>query len=174
MAILALTTDLSDIRKRLGRIVIGYNKKKQPVTAEDLKCAGSMAVLMKDAIKPNLLQTLENTPCLVHAGPFANIAHGNSSIIADQIALRLTDYVVTESGFGADCGMEKFMDIKCRYSGLKPNCVVMVRSIRALKMHSGKYKVCLLYTSDAADDLLCVHLGVRRIIKKKTHNNHHQ
>ncbi len=141
MAILALTTDLFDIRKRLGRIVVGYTKNKQPVTAEDLKCAGSMAVLMKDAIKPNLLQTLENTPCFVHAGPFANIAHGNSSIIADQIALRLTDYVVTESGFGADCGMEKFMDIKCRYSGLKPDCVVMVCSIRALKMHSGKYKV---------------------------------
>ena len=141
MAILALTSDLSDIRKRLGRIVIGYTRHKSPVTAENLKCAGSMAVLMKDAIKPNLLQTLENTPCFVHAGPFANIAHGNSSIIADQIALRLTDYVVTESGFGADCGMEKFMDIKCRYSGLKPDCVVMVCSIRALKMHSGKYKV---------------------------------
>ena len=93
---------------------------------------------MKEAIKPNLLQTLENTPCFVHAGPFANIAHGNSSIIADQIALRLSDYVVTESGFGADCGMEKFMDIKCRYSGLIPSCVVMVTSIRALKMHSGK------------------------------------
>ena len=169
MAILALTTDLSDIRKRLGRIVIGYNKKKQPITAEDLKCAGSMAVLMKDAIKPNLLQTLENTPCLVHAGPFANIAHGNSSIIADQIALRLTDYVVTESGFGADCGMEKFMDIKCRYSGLKPNCVVMVCSIRALKMHSGKYKVVPGKPLDpglAQEDIEAVTQGSENLIKQ--------
>jgi formyltetrahydrofolate synthetase len=169
MAILALTTDLSDIRKRLGRIVIGYNKKKQPVTAEDLKCAGSMAVLMKDAIKPNLLQTLENTPCLVHAGPFANIAHGNSSILADQIALRLTDYVVTESGFGADCGMEKFMDIKCRYSGLKPNCVVMVCSIRALKMHSGKYKVVPGKPLDpglAQEDIEAVTQGSENLIKQ--------
>jgi len=169
MAILALTTDLSDIRKRLGRIVIGYNKKKQPVTAEDLKCAGSMAVLMKDAIKPNLLQTLENTPCLVHAGPFANIAHGNSSILADQIALRLTDYVVTESGFGADCGMEKFMDIKCRYSGLKPNCVVMVCSIRALKMHSGKYKVVPGKPLDpglAQEDIEAITQGSENLIKQ--------
>jgi len=141
MAILALTTDIFDLRHRLGRIVVGYAKDKKPITAEDLQCAGAMTVLLKDAIKPNLLQTLENTPCFVHAGPFANIAHGNSSIIADQIALRLSDYVVTESGFGADCGMEKFMNIKCRYSNLKPDCVVMVCSIRALKMHSGKYKV---------------------------------
>ncbi|BER92863.1 MAG: formate--tetrahydrofolate ligase [Candidatus Atribacteria bacterium] len=141
MAILALTTDIFDLRKRLGRIVVAYNERKEPVTAEDLRCAGAMTVLMRDAIKPNLLQTLENTPCFVHAGPFANIAHGNSSIVADQIALRLADYVVTESGFGADCGMEKFMNIKCRYSGLRPDCVVMVCSIRALKMHSGKYKV---------------------------------
>lgn len=141
MAILALTTDIFDLRKRLGRIVIGYTRERKPITAEDLQCAGAMTVLLRDAIKPNLLQTLENTPCFVHAGPFANIAHGNSSIIADQIALRLSEYVVTESGFGADCGMEKFMNIKCRYSGLKPDCVVMVCSIRALKMHSGKYKV---------------------------------
>lgn len=141
MAILALTTDIFDLRKRLGRIVIGYTRERKPITAEDLQCAGAMTVLLRDAIKPNLLQTLENTPCFVHAGPFANIAHGNSSIIADQIALRLSEYVVTESGFGADCGMEKFMNIKCRYSGLKPDCVVMVCSIRALKMHSGRYKV---------------------------------
>lgn len=141
MAVLALTTDIFDLRKRLGRIVVGYTRDKKPITAEDLQCAGAMTVLLRDAIKPNLLQTLENTPCFVHAGPFANIAHGNSSIIADQIALRLSEYVVTESGFGADCGMEKFMNIKCRYSGLKPDCVVMVCSIRALKMHSGKYKV---------------------------------
>ncbi len=141
MAILALTTGLKDLRKRLGRIVVGFDKDKKPVTAEDLRCAGAMTVLMKDAIKPTLMQTLENTPVLVHAGPFANIAHGNSSVIADQIAVRLADYVVTESGFGADIGAEKFMNIKCRVSGLKPDAVVMAATVRALKMHSGKYKV---------------------------------
>ena len=141
MAILALTSGLKDLRKRLGRIVLATTKSGKPVTAEDIKIAGAMAVLLKDAIKPNLLQTIENTPCLVHAGPFANIAHGNSSIIADKIALKLSDYVVTESGFGADCGAEKFFDIKCRISGLKPDCVVMVATVRALKMHSGKFTV---------------------------------
>jgi formate--tetrahydrofolate ligase len=137
MAILALATDLQDLRARFGRIVIGQTFDKKPVTAEDLKVAGAMTVLMKDALMPTLLQTLEHTPALVHAGPFANIAHGNSSIIADQIALRMGDYVVTESGFGADIGMEKFMNIKCRYSGLTPDCVVLVATIRALKMHGG-------------------------------------
>ena len=141
MAILGLTTDLQDMRKKLGKIVIGFNYEGEPVTAEDLKCAGAMAVLMRDAIKPALMQTLEHTPCLVHAGPFANIAHGNSSIIADKIALKLGDYVVTESGFGADCGMEKFFNIKCRMSGLVPNCVVLVATVRALKMHSGDFTV---------------------------------
>ncbi|MCM8782335.1 MAG: formate--tetrahydrofolate ligase, partial [Candidatus Omnitrophica bacterium] len=141
MAILALTSDLFDLRKRLGRIIVAMTKDNKPVTAEDLKVAGAMAVLLKDAIKPNLMQTLENTPCFVHAGPFANIAHGNSSIIADRIAIKLADYVVTESGFGADCGAEKFMNIKCRYSGLKPNAVVVVCSARALKMHSGRFNV---------------------------------
>lgn len=141
MAILALTEGLADIRKRLGKIIVAQSKSKTPVTAEDLKGAGAMAVLLKDALKPTLMQTLERTPVFVHAGPFANIAHGNSSIIADRIALKLADYVVTESGFGADCGMEKFMDIKCRYSGLKPDCVVIVSTIRALKMHSGKFRV---------------------------------
>ena len=137
MAILALAADMKDLRARLGRIVVGTNEQKRPVTAEELKVAGAMAVLLKDAIMPTLLQTLEHTPALIHAGPFANIAHGNSSIIADQIALRLGDYVVTESGFGADIGMEKFMDIKCRASGLRPDCVVLVATIRALKMHGG-------------------------------------
>jgi len=141
MAILALTTDLQDLRKRLGKIFLAASYEGKPITPEDIKVAGSMAVLMKDAIKPNLLQTTENTACLVHAGPFANIAHGNSSVIADNMALKLGDYVVTESGFGADMGMEKFMNIKCRYSGLKPDCVVMVCTIRALKMHSGKFNV---------------------------------
>ncbi|MGI6595799.1 MAG: formate--tetrahydrofolate ligase [Candidatus Ratteibacteria bacterium] len=141
MAILALTSGLMDLRKRLGKIVIGYTSEKKPVTAEDLRVAGAMAVLLKNAIHPTLMQTLEHTPVFVHTGPFANIAHGNSSIIADKIALKLADYVVTESGFGADCGMEKFMNIKCRCSGLKPNCVVIVCTVRALKMHSGKFKI---------------------------------
>lgn len=141
MAILALTSDLLDLRKRLGRIIVAMTNDNKPVTAEDLKVAGAMAVLLKDAIKPNLLQTVENTPCFVHAGPFANIAHGNNSIIADRIAMKLSEYVVTESGFGADCGAEKFMDIKCRYSGLVPDAVVVVCSVRALKMHSGRFNV---------------------------------
>ena len=141
MAILALTSGLQDMRERLGRIVIGQDWKGNQVTAEQLGVAGAMTVLMKDAIMPNLMQTLEGTPAFVHAGPFANIAHGNSSIIADQIALKLADYVVTESGFGADIGMEKFFDIKCRYSGLVPNTVVLVATIRALKMHGGGPKV---------------------------------
>jgi methylenetetrahydrofolate dehydrogenase (NADP+)/methenyltetrahydrofolate cyclohydrolase/formyltetrahydrofolate synthetase len=141
MAILALTTDLADMRERFGRVVIGTNKAGEAVTAEDLGVAGAMTVLMKDAIKPTLMQTLEGTPVFVHAGPFANIAHGNSSIIADKIALKLADYVVTESGFGADIGMEKFFDIKCRYSGLVPNVVVLVATVRALKMHGGGPKV---------------------------------
>ncbi|MFQ6042375.1 MAG: formate--tetrahydrofolate ligase, partial [Candidatus Poribacteria bacterium] len=141
MAILALTSGLKDIRERLGRIVVATNDKGKAVTAEDLKVAGAMTVLMKEAIKPNLMQTTENTPAFVHAGPFANIAHGNSSILADKVAMKLADYVVTESGFGADCGMEKFMNIKCRASGLVPNVVVIVCTVRALKMHSGKFKV---------------------------------
>jgi len=141
MAILAMATDLADMRARLGRIVIGTNRSGDPVTAEDLKCAGAMAVLMKNAVKPNLLQNLEGGPVFVHAGPFANIAHGNNSIIADDIALRLGDYVITESGFGADLGAEKFMDIKCRASGLRPDCVVIVATVRAIKAHSGAVEV---------------------------------
>lgn len=144
MAILALTTSLADMRERFGRMVIGTNHAGEAITAEDLGVAGALTVLMKDAIKPNLMQTLEGTPALVHAGPFANIAHGQSSIIADRIALKLVGkdgYVVTESGFGADIGMEKFMDIKCRYSGLTPQVVVLVATIRALKMHGGGPKV---------------------------------
>lgn len=141
MAILALSKDLSDLRIRVGKIIAAFTCDGRPVTAEDLKCAGAMTVLLKDAIKPNLVQTTENTPCIMHAGPFANIAHGNNSVLADMIALRLADYVVTESGFGADCGAEKFMDIKCRVSGLKPpDAVVIVCSVRALKMHGGAFK----------------------------------
>jgi len=141
MAILALTTDLFDLRKKLAKIIVAQTRDKKLVTAEDIKVAGAMTVLLRDAIKPTLMQTLEHTPVFVHAGPFANIAHGNSSVIADRIAVKLADYVVTESGFGADCGMEKFMNIKCRYSGLTPDCVVIVATIRALKMHSGKFNV---------------------------------
>ncbi len=141
MAILALTTGLDDMRRRIGRIVIGTDTKKRPITAEDLGVAGAMTVLMKDAIMPNLLQTLEGQPAFVHAGPFANIAHGNSSVIADQIGVKVGDFLVTESGFGADIGMEKFFDIKCRTSGLIPNAVVMVATVRALKMHGGGPKV---------------------------------
>ncbi len=137
MAILALTTDLADMRTRLGKMVIGLSRQGEAVTAEDLGIAGALTVLMRDAIKPNLMQTLEGTPVFVHAGPFANIAHGNSSILADRIGLKLADYVVTESGFGADMGMEKFFDIKCRTSGLIPNAVVLVATVRALKMHGG-------------------------------------
>lgn len=144
MAILAMTTSLEDMRERFGRMIFATSKSGEPLTADDLGVAGAITVLMKDAIQPNLMQTLEGTPAFVHAGPFANIAHGQSSILADQIALKLVGkdgYVVTESGFGADIGMEKFMDIKCRYSGLKPDCVVMVATVRALKMHGGGPKV---------------------------------
>jgi methylenetetrahydrofolate dehydrogenase (NADP+) / methenyltetrahydrofolate cyclohydrolase / formyltetrahydrofolate synthetase len=141
MAILALTTDLRDMRERLGAMVIGTNQAGEAITAEDLGVAGALTVLMKDAIKPNLMQTLEGTPASSTPGPFANIAHGQSSIIADRIALKLADYVITESGFGADIGMEKFFDIKCRYSGLIPHVVVLVATVRALKMHGGGPKV---------------------------------
>jgi formyltetrahydrofolate synthetase len=144
MAILALTTSLADMRERLGAMVIGTSRDGSAVTADDIGAGGALTVLMKDAIFPNLMQTLEGTPAFVHAGPFANIAHGNSSIVADQLALKLVGpdgYVITESGFGADIGMEKFFNIKCRYSGLVPNCVVLVATIRALKMHGGGPKV---------------------------------
>lgn len=140
MAVLALTTSLADMRERLGNMVIGNSKSGEPITADDLGVGGALTVLMKDAINPTLMQTLEGTPVLVHAGPFANIAHGNSSIVADKIALKLVGkngFVVTEAGFGADIGTEKFMNIKCRYSGLVPQCAVIVATIRALKMHGG-------------------------------------
>lgn len=140
MAVLALASDLSDMRRRLGAMVIGNDRKGRPVTADDLGCGGALTVLMKDALAPTLMQTLEGTPVLVHAGPFANIAHGNSSVVADQLALKLVGpdgFCVTEAGFGADIGMEKFMNIKCRASGLSPSCVVLVATVRALKMHGG-------------------------------------
>jgi formyltetrahydrofolate synthetase len=144
MAILALAIDLADMRARLGRMVIGSNRAGEPITADDIGVTGALTVLMKDTIMPNLMQTIEGTPAFVHAGPFANIAHGNSSIVADQIALKLVGpdgYVLTEAGFGADMGFEKFCNIKCRYSGLKPDGAVLVATIRALKMHGGGPKV---------------------------------
>ena len=168
MAILGLTTSIEDMRERLGRIVVGTNRKGEAVTAEDLGAAGAMTVLMKDAIMPNLMQTLQGTPAFVHAGPFANIAHGNSSIVADQIALKLADYVITESGFGADIGMEKFMDIKCRYSGLTPNAVVLVATVRALKMHGGGPKVVAGRPLDAAyteENLPLLEKGMTNLLK---------
>jgi methylenetetrahydrofolate dehydrogenase (NADP+)/methenyltetrahydrofolate cyclohydrolase/formyltetrahydrofolate synthetase/formate--tetrahydrofolate ligase len=137
MAILALATSIADMRQRLGRIVVARSRRGEPITAEHLGVAGAMAVLMRDAIHPNLVQTQEGTPVFIHAGPFGNIAHGNSSIVADQIALRLADYVVTEAGFAADLGLEKFIDIKCRASGLHPHAAVVVATVRALKMHGG-------------------------------------
>lgn len=141
MAILALAEDLQDLRARIGRVVVARTHDGAPVTAEDLKVAGAMTVLMKETIKPNLMQDLEGGPVFVHAGPFANIAHGNSSIVADRIALKLADYVVTEAGFGADMGAEKFVNIKCRESGLAPDAAVLVCTVRALKAHSGRFDV---------------------------------
>ena len=141
MATLALATSLSDLRARLGRIVVGYTKAGDPVTAEDLKAAGAMAVLLKDALKPNLMQTLEGGPALVHTGPFGNIATGNSSIVADRIAIRTGDFLVTEAGFGADMGAERFFNIKCRYSGIDPDAAVMVATVRGLKAHSGNHRI---------------------------------
>ncbi|HET6747664.1 MAG TPA: formate--tetrahydrofolate ligase [Actinomycetes bacterium] len=141
MAIVALSTSLRDMRQRLGRIVVGNTTDGRPITAEELRTAGAMAAILKDAIKPNLMQTVENTPALVHAGPFGNIAHGNSSVVADLIGIRGGDYLVTEAGFGADMGAERFFNIKCRTSGLRPDAAVVVATVRALKVHSGRYEV---------------------------------
>jgi formate--tetrahydrofolate ligase len=141
MAIVALSTSLRDMRQRLGRIVVGSTTDGRPITAEELRTAGAMAAILKDAIKPNLMQTVENTPALVHTGPFGNIAHGNSSVVADLIGIRAADYLVTEAGFGADMGAERFFNIKCRTSGLRPDAAVVVATVRALKVHSGRYEV---------------------------------
>lgn len=137
MAILCLSSDIDDLKKRIGNIIVGYNEKEEPIRASDLKAEGSLAVLLKDAIKPNLVQTLEHTPAFIHGGPFANIAHGCNSIMATKMALKLGDYVVTEAGFGADLGAEKFLDIKCRIAGIKPSAVVCVATMKALKYHGG-------------------------------------
>ena len=137
MAILCLSENLIDLKERLGNIIIGYNSKKEPIYAKNLKAEGAMTVLLKDAIKPNLVQTLEHTPAIIHGGPFANIAHGCNSIIATKMAMKLADYTITEAGFGADLGAEKFLDIKCRKAGIKPDAVVIVATIKALKYHGG-------------------------------------
>jgi formyltetrahydrofolate synthetase len=168
MAVLALARDLKDLRQRLGAITIGYNRQKQPITAEALRVAGSMAVLLRDALRPNLLQTTEHTPMLVHTGPFGNIAHGNSSVLADLAGLKLADYVVTESGFGADMGFEKFMDIKCRAGGVLPDAAVVVCTVRALKMHSGRFKIVAGRPLDpglAREDLETIELGAANLQK---------
>ena len=141
MAILALSNDADDLRARLGRIVVGYTDDNIAVTAEQIGCAGAMAVILRDAVKPNLMQTLENTPAIIHAGPFGNIATGNSSVIADKLGIHLCDYLITEAGFGADMGAERFFNIKCRISGMTPDAAVLVATVRALKAHSGRYKV---------------------------------
>ena len=141
MVILALATSLQDLRRRLGRIVVGYTRGGLAVTAEDLEAAGAMAVILKDALKPNLMQTTENTPALIHAGPFGNIATGNSSVVADMVGIRTADYVLTEAGFGADMGAERFFNVKCRVGGLTPHAAVLVVTVRALKTHSGRYAV---------------------------------
>ena len=160
MAILCLATSLSDLKARLSRIVVGYNTEGEPVTAGDLKAAGAMCALLKDAMKPNLVQTLEGTPAIVHGGPFANIAHGCNSVVATRSALKLGDYVVTEAGFGADLGAEKFLDIKCRVAGLKPSACVVVATVRALKMHGGVEK-----TDLAAEDLEALQKGLPNLLR---------
>ena len=173
MAILALSESIPDLRKRISKIIVALTKDGKPVTCEDLKVAGSMALLLRDAIKPNLVQTSEGTPCIIHTGPFANITHGNSSIIADRVGLKLADFVVTESGFGADCGLEKFVDIKCRQSGLKPDAVVLVASVRALKIHSGIFKMTVgkpLSEDISSEDLRAVELGSSNL-KKQIENS---
>ncbi len=160
MAVLCLASSISDLKERLSRIVVGYTYDEKPVTAGELGAAGAMTALLKDALKPNLVQTLEGTPALVHGGPFANIAHGCNSVIATETAMRLGDYVITEAGFGADLGAQKFLDIKCRYAGLKPSAVVMVATIRALKMHGGVPK-----TELGEENLEALALGIPNLLR---------
>jgi len=160
MAVLCLASDITDLKERLGRIIIGYTRDNQPVTAGQLNAAGAMAALLKDALKPNLVQTLEHNPALIHGGPFANIAHGCNSVIATKTALKLADYVVTEAGFGADLGAEKFLDIKCRMAGLKPSAVVIVATVKALKMHGGVAK-----TELGAENLEALEKGLPNLLQ---------
>ena len=160
MAVLCLASSITDLKERLARIIVGYTYDEQPVTAGDLNAQGAMTALLKDALKPNLIQTLEGTPAFVHGGPFANIAHGCNSVIATMMAMKLGDYAVTEAGFGADLGAEKFLDIKCRMAGLTPSAVVVVATIRALKMHGGRAK-----TELACEDLEALEKGMPNLLK---------
>jgi len=160
MAVLCLSTSMTDLKERLSRIIVGYTYDEKPVTAGELKAAGAMAALLKDAIKPNLVQTLEGTPALVHGGPFANIAHGCNSVMATKLAMRLGDYAITEAGFGADLGAEKFLDIKCRYAGIAPSAAVIVATIRALKMHGGVPK-----TELGAENLEALEKGIPNLLR---------
>ena len=160
MAVLCLASDIPDLKARLGRIIVGYTYAGAPVTAHDLKAEGAMAALLKDALKPNLVQTLEHTPALIHGGPFANIAHGCNSVTATRMALKLGDYAVTEAGFGADLGAEKFLDIKCRMAGLKPDAVVVVATVRALKHHGGAAKAEL-----GREDLAALERGLPNLLQ---------
>lgn len=160
MAVLCLSTSLANLKERLSKIIIGYTYDEKPVTAGDLKAVGAMAALLKDAIKPNLVQSLEGTPALVHGGPFANIAHGCNSVMATKMAMRLGDYAITEAGFGADLGAEKFLDIKCRYAGLKPSAVVIVATVRALKMHGG-----VLKTNLGEENLEALEKGIPNLLR---------
>ncbi len=160
MAVLCLANSITDLKERLSRIIVGYTYDEKPVTAGDLKATGAMTALLKDALKPNLVQTLEKTPALVHGGPFANIAHGCNSVIATKMAMKLADYAITEAGFGADLGAEKFLDIKCRYASLNPSAVVVVATIRALKMHGGVPK-----TELNADNLEALKKGVPNLLR---------
>ncbi len=160
MAVLCLASSITDLKERLGRIIVGYTYDEKPVTASDLKANGAMTALLKDAIKPNLVQTLEGTPAIIHGGPFANIAHGCNSVIATKTAMALSDYAVTEAGFGADLGAEKFFDIKCRFAGLKPDAVVMVATIRALKMHGGLAK-----TELGSENLKALEKGIPNLLR---------
>ncbi len=160
MAVLCLASSITDLKERLSRIIVGYTYSDEPVTAGQLKAEGAMTALLKDALKPNLVQTLEGTPALVHGGPFANIAHGCNSVIATKLALKLGDYAITEAGFGADLGAEKFLDIKCRFAGLKPSCVVLVATVRALKMHGGVAK-----TDLNNENLEALEAGIPNLLK---------
>ena len=160
MAVFCLSTSITDLKERLAKIIVGYTYDDKPVTAGDLKAVGAMTALLKDAIKPNLVQTLEGTPAFVHGGPFANIAHGCNSVMATQMALKMGDYTVTEAGFGADLGAEKFLDIKCRMAGLKPDAVVIVATVRALKMHGGRAK-----TELAAEDIEALEKGIPNLLR---------
>ena len=168
MAVLCLASSITDLKQRLARIIVGYTYDEKPVTAGDLKAEGAMTALLKDALKPNLVQTLEGTPAFVHGGPFANIAHGCNSVIATKTALKMGDYAITEAGFGADLGAEKFLDIKCRYAGLTPSAVVVVATVRALKMHGGLPK-----TELAAENLEALERGIPNLLRHvsniKTH-----